>query len=109
MEIPQNTPPGLYWYHPHIHGTMDGFVQGGASGAIIVEGIQNIQPAVAGLRERTLIFRDQPVPGNPLPVIGSEIPSWDLTLNYVTISSCQDPQPCNPNQFVGDFKPAVLG
>jgi len=108
VEIPANAPPGLYWYHPHIHGMMDGIVQGGASGAIIVEGIQNIQPAVAGLPEQTLIIRDQPVPGGPLPVIGSEVPSWDLTLNYVTISSCQDPQPCNPNQFVGDFKPAVL-
>ena len=103
VEIPENAPPGLDYYHPHIHGTSDGLVQGGASGAIIVEGIQNLQPAVAGLPEQTLLIRDQPVPGNPVPVIGSEIPSWDLTVNYVTISSCQDPQPCKPSQFVGDF------
>jgi len=108
VEIPDNTPPGLYWYHPHVHGTTDGTNQGGASGALIVEGIQNIQPAVAGLREQTLVFRDQPVPGGPFPLIGSEVPSWDLTVNYVTISSCQFPQPCDPTQFIGDFKPALM-
>jgi FtsP/CotA-like multicopper oxidase with cupredoxin domain len=108
VEIPADQPPGLYWYHPHVHGITDGTNQGGASGAIIVEGIQNIQPAVAGLPEQTLIVRDQPVPGGPFPLIGSEVPSWDITVNYVTISSCQDPQPCTPHQFVGDFKPAVM-
>jgi FtsP/CotA-like multicopper oxidase with cupredoxin domain len=108
VEIPEDQPPGLYWYHPHVHGTTDGTNQGGASGALIVEGIQSLQPAVAGLSAQTLVVRDQPVPGGPFPLIGSEVPSWDLTINYVTISSCQDPQPCNPNQFVGDFKPAVL-
>jgi FtsP/CotA-like multicopper oxidase with cupredoxin domain len=108
VEIPADQPPGLYWYHPHVHGTTDGTNQGGVSGALIVEGIQNIQPAVAGLPEQTLIVRDQPVPGGPFPLIGTEVPSWDLTVNYVTISSCQDSQPCDPSQFVGDFKPAVL-
>jgi hypothetical protein len=107
-QAPGERPPGLYWYHPHVHGTTDGTNQGGASGALIVEGIQNIQPAVAGLPEQTFVVRDQPVPGGPFPLIGSEVPSWDLTVNYVTISSCQDLQPCTPDQFVGDFKPAVL-
>lgn len=108
VRIPRNEPPGLYWYHPHIHGINEGVVQGGASAAIIVEGIQNIQPAVAGLPAQTFVIRDQPVPGYPSPVIGSEIPSWDISLNYVTIRSCQNQQPCNPSQFVGDFTPAVL-
>jgi len=81
--------------------------QGGATGALIVEGIQNIQPAVAGLPVQTFVVRAQPVPFAPFPAIGSEVPSWDLTVNYVTISSCEDyPQPCT--QFLGVFKPAVL-
>jgi FtsP/CotA-like multicopper oxidase with cupredoxin domain len=108
LNIPANEPPGLYWYHPHIHGINEGIVQGGATAALVVEGIQNVQHEVAGLPEQTLIVRDQPVPGNPNPVQGSEVPSWDLTLNYVTISSCQQVQPCAENQFVGDFKPAVM-
>jgi FtsP/CotA-like multicopper oxidase with cupredoxin domain len=52
-------PPGLYWYHPHIHGIAEAAVLGGASGAIVVDGIQNIEPAVSGLRQRILMIRDQ--------------------------------------------------
>ena len=84
LQFPSNEPPGLYWYHPHVHGLAEAAVQGGASGAIVVEGIQNVQPAVAGLPERILIVRDQTVAGNPDP--GGAVPAWDLDLNYVPIS-----------------------
>lgn len=83
IKIPANEPPGLYWYHPHVHGISSPAVQGGASGAIIVEGIENIQHAVAGLPERLLILRDQPLQfGNPMT---STAPFWDLSLNYVPL------------------------
>ena len=91
LQFPSNEPPGLYWYHPHIHGIAEAAVQGGASGAIIVGGIANFQPAVAGLPERVLVVRDQPVAGNPTP--GGIIPSWDVTLNYVPIPYVTTPQP----------------
>ena len=39
LQFPLAEPPGLYWYHPHIHGMAEAAVLGGASGAIIVEGI----------------------------------------------------------------------
>src|SRR3984885_8428152 len=84
VAFPSDEPPGLYWYHPHVHGIAEPAVQGGASGAIIVEGIANIQPTVAGLQQRLLIVRDQPVAGNPNP--GGAIPAWDLKLNYVPIA-----------------------
>ena len=38
-------------------------MQGGASGAIVVDGIENLQPAVAGSPERMLLLRDQIVAG----------------------------------------------
>ena len=91
LKFPANEPPGLYWYHPHIHGIAEAAVQGGASGAIIVGGIANFQPAVAGLPERVLVVRDQPVAGSPTP--GGIIPSWDVTLNYVPIPYVTTPQP----------------
>jgi FtsP/CotA-like multicopper oxidase with cupredoxin domain len=83
VAFPADEPPGLYWYHPHIHGIAEPAVQGGASGAIIVQGLQDLQPMVAGLRHRVLMIRDQNVAGNPPP--GGPVPSWDLTLNYVPI------------------------
>jgi FtsP/CotA-like multicopper oxidase with cupredoxin domain len=97
--FPRNEPPGLYWYHPHIHGMSESILQGGAAGAIVVDGIENVQPAVAGMPQRVLVVRDQTVPGKPAP--GGSIPSWDVTLNYVPITS---PTSVSSTQFV----PAVL-
>ena len=59
FRIPTDEPPGLYWYHPHIHGFSKLQVLGGASGALIVEGIERAKKAVAGLPERVFIIRDQ--------------------------------------------------
>jgi FtsP/CotA-like multicopper oxidase with cupredoxin domain len=95
FDFPSDEPSGLYWYHPHIHMIAEHAVQGGASGAIIVEGIEDQQPVVSGLRERLFFVRDQLVPGNPTPI--GNIPSFDLTLNYVPITSPTDP---NSNNFV---------
>jgi FtsP/CotA-like multicopper oxidase with cupredoxin domain len=59
FRIPDNEPPGLYWYHPHIHGFSSRQVLGGASGALIVEGLERAVPELAGLPERILVVRDQ--------------------------------------------------
>jgi FtsP/CotA-like multicopper oxidase with cupredoxin domain len=85
VRFPVDEPPGLYWYHPHVHGISEAAVQGGASGALIVEGLQNVNPIVSGLPQQVLIIRDNLVPGNPTP--GGSIPSWDISLNYVPIPS----------------------
>jgi FtsP/CotA-like multicopper oxidase with cupredoxin domain len=85
IKIPKDEPPGLYWYHPHIHGISSMAVQGGASGAIVVEGIEKIQPAVAGLPERLLILRDQPLTLPPFSKPNIPEPNWDLSVNYVAV------------------------
>ena len=95
LAFPSDEPSGLYWYHPHIHMLAEHETQSGATGAIIVEGIEGQQPAVSGLRKRILMVREQPVPGNPTPI--GNIPSFDLTLNYIPITSPTDP---NSNNFV---------
>ncbi len=59
FRIPADEPPGLYWYHPHIHGFSSRQVLGGASGALIVEGIERANPEVATLPERVFVIRDQ--------------------------------------------------
>src|ERR1700689_1840581 len=82
--VPWDEHRGLYWYHPHAHMLVEAALQGGGSGAIVVEGIQNFQPAVAGLTQQFLVIRDQNVAGNPQP--GGDIPSWDLTVNNIPIA-----------------------
>ena len=90
LRIPADEPPGLYWYHPHPHGFSERQVLGGASGALIVEGIERAAPVVAGLPERVLILRDQLIGGVAEDATGGDgeqpwIPSRDLSLNYVPI------------------------
>jgi FtsP/CotA-like multicopper oxidase with cupredoxin domain len=118
FQIPLDEPPGLYWYHPHVHGFSNAQVLGGASGALIVEGIERANRQLAGLPERVLIVRDQELinpdampsgsSGMPqVPVLrdaegdilntGTDEgkPAKDLSLNFVPV-----PYP--------DYPPAVI-
>ncbi len=75
VQIPATEPPGMYWYHPHVHGFTEFQVNGGAAGAIIVEGMEKVRPEVLGLTERIFVIRQQYlVPWIPGP--------YQLTLNY---------------------------
>jgi FtsP/CotA-like multicopper oxidase with cupredoxin domain len=75
IQVPADTPPGLYWYHPHVHGFTEFQVNGGAAGAIVVEGMDKVRPEVKGLKERVFVIRQQYlVPWIPGP--------YDLSLNY---------------------------
>jgi FtsP/CotA-like multicopper oxidase with cupredoxin domain len=117
FQIPQDQPPGLYWYHPHVHGYTNAQVQGGASGALIIEGIERANPELAGLPERVLILRDQGLihpnaqpaaTGESAPPVvldrdgdilntgtGTGKPAKDLSVNFVPV-----PYP--------DYPPAVI-
>jgi len=53
-QLPDNHPPGVYWYHPHHHGFVANQVFGGHYGAIIVEDPEPI----ASARERMLVISD---------------------------------------------------
>jgi FtsP/CotA-like multicopper oxidase with cupredoxin domain len=88
FRVPVDEPPGLYWYHPHVHGISSISVQGGGTGIIEVQGIANIQPAVAGLPERFVILRDEPRVATNLHQSGAQqpVPNWDVSVNYVTVA-----------------------
>jgi FtsP/CotA-like multicopper oxidase with cupredoxin domain len=107
FRIPQDEPPGLYWYHPHIHGFSKDQLLGGASGALIVEGIERARKSLAGLPERVFIVRDLDLanpdaqPSKTEPVVpkflidrdgdaanngtGFGKPAKDLSINYVPV------------------------
>lgn len=84
VQIPANEPSGLYWYHPHPHGFSEGQVQGGATGAIIVQGIEQANTSLAGLPEQTLVVRDLLVPLSEQN--DANVPAWDLSLDNVPVS-----------------------
>src|SRR5271154_1078700 len=117
FRIPTNEPPGLYWYHPHIHGFSTPQVIGGASGAMIIEGIERANREVAGFPGRVLVVRDQNLlnpdapPSKSEPMVPHNLidrdgdsanngtgfgkPAKDLSVNFVPV-----PYP--------DYPPAVI-
>jgi FtsP/CotA-like multicopper oxidase with cupredoxin domain len=117
FRIPEDEPPGLYWYHPHIHGFSTHQVLGGASGALVVEGIERTNLKLAGLPERVFVIRDQDLvnpnapPNKSEPVVpkflidrdgdsanngtGFGKPAKDLSVNFVPV-----PYP--------DYPPAII-
>src|ERR1700722_16301399 len=75
IPIPADEPPGLYWYHPHIHGFVEFQVNGGAAGALVVEGLNKVRPEVAGVTQRVFTIRQQYlVPWIPGP--------YQLSINF---------------------------
>jgi FtsP/CotA-like multicopper oxidase with cupredoxin domain len=112
VAFPKNEPSGLYWYHPHVHGIAEKSVLGGGAGAIVIEGIQNLQPVVSGLRQRILVVRDQPTVqfqedmldegagGDP-----NGIPFQDVTINNITTNTMTD---TTKNPPVTTYTPAIF-
>src|SRR5829696_95696 len=49
--------PGLYWYHPHMHGYSSDQVSGGMAGALIVEGALDELPGIRDVPERLLVLQ----------------------------------------------------
>lgn len=58
VDVPDDQPPGLYWYHTHPHGESYQQSLDGMSGAIVVDGIERYVPEVRSMKERILILRD---------------------------------------------------
>ena len=91
INIPTDEPPGMYWYHPHVHGIAEAALLGGGSGALIVDGIENFVPDLSGMPQRVLLFRDQNTVGalagpGSVDAQGTTVPTWDVSLNNVPIS-----------------------
>jgi FtsP/CotA-like multicopper oxidase with cupredoxin domain len=111
FHIPASQTPGLYWYHPHIHGNSEAQLLGGASGALIVEEPESksaevkhepgkgsavnenhskepeatkdaaTNPTSQPLPERIFVIRDQP----PAPDAEPGHPAKDLSVNFIPV------------------------
>jgi len=60
VRIPDNgrQRPGLFWYHPHAHGVVAKQMLGGMSGALVIDGAEQLFPILRDLPERFFLFKD---------------------------------------------------
>ncbi|MEM7176127.1 MAG: multicopper oxidase family protein [Pseudomonadota bacterium] len=98
VDFPKDHPQGLFWYHPHWHGTTEYQIGSGLSGLISVDGVLDPWPELKDIKTRYMILRDiqidkgkvpnPPDPGNPtmrminglvnpsIPIRPGEIQFW---------------------------------
>ncbi|SDR48593.1 multicopper oxidase family protein [Pseudovibrio sp. Tun.PSC04-5.I4] len=57
-DIPADHPTGVYWYHPHKHGSVALQISSGMAGMIIVRGPFDDQLREMGVKEHILVFQN---------------------------------------------------
>jgi FtsP/CotA-like multicopper oxidase with cupredoxin domain len=73
FKLPDDHPPGLYWYHPHYHGSAGVQVVNGMAGLILVKGPIDHVPEIAAARDELLAIQNLKI--NPLNEASSK---WGL-------------------------------
>ncbi len=64
FKLPDDHPSGLYWYHPHYHGSAGTQVVNGMAGLILVKGPIDEVPEIAAARDELLAIQNLKI--NPL-------------------------------------------
>jgi FtsP/CotA-like multicopper oxidase with cupredoxin domain len=65
--------PGLYWYHPHAHGYVDPQILGGLSGALVVDGFEELYPLLRGMPEHFLLIKHAQIDGGEVVSINGQV------------------------------------
>lgn len=92
FQIPEDHPPGLYWYHPHYHGATAVQAVSGMAGPLIVRGPIDEVPEIAAAQEILLVCNDiglfpseedptiysyEPVQNSIWDTLGSQVLLWN--------------------------------
>lgn len=73
VHVPKNQEPGLYWYHPHVHGQTSYQVGGdGMSGAIVIDGLEHHLPGLAKMKQRVIVVHATGIGANAPPQSGAD-------------------------------------
>lgn len=95
VHVPRNQEPGLYWYHPHVHGETSYQVgASGMSGAIIIEGLTRHLPGLAKMKQRLIMVRAIGTGGEEAGAMGMDDDGMS-NANDVSDSSSMRPQGTN--------------
>lgn len=81
MQLGEDHPVGLFWYHSHAHGLAEEQVFGGLSGGLVIDGLLDPFPELQGITEQVLLLRDIQI--DPDGTIPSEIDSSAPTTRLV--------------------------
>jgi FtsP/CotA-like multicopper oxidase with cupredoxin domain len=57
IRVPEDHPPGTFWYHAHLHGSTAVQVSSGMAGALIVEGGLDELPEIKAAKEKIFVLQ----------------------------------------------------
>jgi FtsP/CotA-like multicopper oxidase with cupredoxin domain len=113
FKIPENHPPGMYWYHPHHHGSTAVQALSGMAGGVIIYGDIDKVPEIAKARDIPLVIQDLALfPSDTVPNVWDYNPKqnaiWQTFGGNVTIydpaTGVNVPQPQLKGGFsTGDY------
>ncbi|HEX4484018.1 MAG TPA: multicopper oxidase family protein [Solirubrobacteraceae bacterium] len=83
-DIPQDMPAGSYWYHPHLHPSVEGQIFAGLAGAIVQEGGLDTLPALRHVPQRWIVIQNTEIKaGKVVPVAEASEAKTRLYVNGV--------------------------
>ncbi|HEX8165195.1 MAG TPA: multicopper oxidase domain-containing protein [Beijerinckiaceae bacterium] len=96
FDVPASQPPGLYWYHPHHHGSTVVQAVTGMAGAMIVYGAIDEVPEIKAARDILLAVQDIGLfPSDTVPDLWTYEPQqnaiWQTFTGQVTINGAVQP------------------
>ena len=81
FRIPKEQPPGLFWYHDHLHGITENHVARGLSGAILIDSFSKDFRGLEGMTQQLLVIKDISLPGCQGPVLKVELHCRVVSVN----------------------------
>jgi FtsP/CotA-like multicopper oxidase with cupredoxin domain len=83
-DIPQDMSPGSYWYHPHLHPSVEAQIFGGLAGAIVQEGGLDRLPSLRHVPQRWIVIENTQIEhGAVLPIAEASETKSRLYVNGV--------------------------
>ena len=70
IDIPRDNPSGSYWYHPHMHGLVEGQIYGGMAGPIVQEGGLDRLPRLRDIPQRWMFLQAPDIKDGKLVPVG---------------------------------------
>lgn len=67
IDIDDHHPQGLFYYHPHQYGTTERQIMGGMSGLLVVDGLLDPFPELAGIQQLQMVLKDTQIVNGELP------------------------------------------
>jgi FtsP/CotA-like multicopper oxidase with cupredoxin domain len=86
VQIPEDHPEGMFYYHAHLFGITEFQIMSGLSGGLIVEGILDPFPQLQGITEQIMYLKDFQLVDGEIPPEGMIDPSGptNFTVNGQT-------------------------